>query len=154
VLHDREHRSALLWVDHFDVPATPADQVHFLLWIVARLAEIPHPSVRYRTSRHPSIALPVVAFGSAALAGGRQIPLGSPIRNTHGSQELNQRVEAIVAGSLGRFGNRLTRVEVFLSDENGAKTQGDDNKCVLEARPANMQPVTVTDVAATLDFAV
>jgi len=74
--------------------------------------------------------------------------------NTHGSQELNQRVEDIVAASLGRFGDRLTRVEVHLSDENGAKTQGDDKKCVLEARPANMQPVTVTDVAATLDDAV
>ena len=74
--------------------------------------------------------------------------------NTHGSQELNQRVEAIVEASLGRFGDRLTRVEVFLSDENGAKTHGDDKKCVLEARPTNMQPVIVTDVAATLDFAV
>lgn len=58
--------------------------------------------------------------------------------NTHGSLELNQRIEAIVAATLDRFGERLTRVEVFLSDENGSKTHGDDKKCVLEARPANM----------------
>ena len=40
VMHDRVRRSALLWVDRFTVPATPADQVHFLLWIVAQLGEI------------------------------------------------------------------------------------------------------------------
>jgi len=40
VVHDRTHRSALLWVERLRVPATAADQVHFLMWIVARLAEI------------------------------------------------------------------------------------------------------------------
>jgi len=39
-VHDRVHRSALLWVDRFTVPATPSDQVGFLLWIAARLHEI------------------------------------------------------------------------------------------------------------------
>jgi hypothetical protein len=40
VVHDRRHRSALMWVERFQVPATASDQVHFLLWIVARLHEI------------------------------------------------------------------------------------------------------------------
>jgi tetratricopeptide (TPR) repeat protein len=40
VAHDRAHRSALLWVERFMVPATAADQVHFLLWIIHRLHEI------------------------------------------------------------------------------------------------------------------
>ncbi len=40
VIHDRRHRSALMWVERFAVPATAADQVHFLLWIVARVHEI------------------------------------------------------------------------------------------------------------------
>ena len=40
VIHDRTHRSALMWVERFAVPATAADQVHFLLWIAARLDEI------------------------------------------------------------------------------------------------------------------
>ena len=40
VVHDRAHRSALMWVERFAVPATPADQVHFLLWIVARINEV------------------------------------------------------------------------------------------------------------------
>ncbi|HRC55165.1 MAG TPA: hypothetical protein PKU97_04535 [Kofleriaceae bacterium] len=40
VAHDRVHRSALLWVERFTVPATPADQVSFLMWIIHRLHEI------------------------------------------------------------------------------------------------------------------
>src|SRR5688572_30822421 len=40
VIHDRKHRSALMWVERFGVPATASDQVHFLLWIVARMSEI------------------------------------------------------------------------------------------------------------------
>ncbi|MBX3154621.1 MAG: hypothetical protein KF773_01380 [Deltaproteobacteria bacterium] len=40
VIHDRRHRSALMWVERFAVPATPSDQVHFLLWIVGRIHEI------------------------------------------------------------------------------------------------------------------
>ena len=40
VVHDRKHRSALMWVERFAVPATAADQVHFLLWVMARINEI------------------------------------------------------------------------------------------------------------------
>ena len=40
VVHDRAHRSALMWVERFAVPATATDQVHFLLWIVARINDI------------------------------------------------------------------------------------------------------------------
>ena len=40
VVHDRIHRSALMWVERFAVPATAADQVHFLLWIIARINDV------------------------------------------------------------------------------------------------------------------
>jgi tetratricopeptide (TPR) repeat protein len=40
VVHDREHRSVLMWVERFGVPATASDQVHFLLWILARMHEV------------------------------------------------------------------------------------------------------------------
>ncbi|MGN6103581.1 MAG: TPR end-of-group domain-containing protein [Kofleriaceae bacterium] len=40
VVHDRRHRSALMWVERFTVPATSSDQVHFLLWIAARIHDI------------------------------------------------------------------------------------------------------------------
>jgi tetratricopeptide (TPR) repeat protein len=40
VIHDRKHRSALMWVERFNVPATASDQVHFLLWVVGRLHDV------------------------------------------------------------------------------------------------------------------
>ncbi len=40
VVHDRTHRSALMWAERLAVPATATDQVHFLLWIVARINDI------------------------------------------------------------------------------------------------------------------
>jgi len=75
-------------------------------------------------------------------------------KNIEGSEQLTQEVEATVETTLGRFSEQLTRIEVHLSDENGNKSRGDDKKCVMEARPAGMQPVAVTHVAATLDQAV
>jgi len=75
-------------------------------------------------------------------------------KNIEGSEQLTSEVQATVEATLGRFGEQLTRVEVHLSDENGHKDRGDDKRCVLEARPAGMQPVAVTHVAATLDQAV
>lgn len=40
VVHDRRHRAALMWVERFAVPATAPDQVHFLLWIAARINDV------------------------------------------------------------------------------------------------------------------
>lgn len=40
IIHDRRHRSALMWVEKFGVPITAADQVHFLLWVVSQLHDI------------------------------------------------------------------------------------------------------------------
>lgn len=41
-----------------------------------------------------------------------------------------------------RFGDRLTRIEVFLKDERPGKG-GVDKSCRMEARPAGMDPVVV-----------
>jgi tetratricopeptide (TPR) repeat protein len=40
VVHDRRHRSALMWVEGFAVPTTVSEQVHFLLWITARIHDV------------------------------------------------------------------------------------------------------------------
>jgi len=40
VVHDRRHRSALMWVERFNVPATAPEQVHFLMWVMARINEV------------------------------------------------------------------------------------------------------------------
>lgn len=41
-----------------------------------------------------------------------------------------------------RFGDRLTRVEVFFKDVNAGKG-GIDKACTMEARPAGIDPVAV-----------
>lgn len=71
-----------------------------------------------------------------------------------GSEALTSRVEATVDSALTRFAERITRVEVHLSDENGGKSGPDDKRCVMEARLEGRQPVAVTHQAATLDEAV
>ncbi len=74
--------------------------------------------------------------------------------NVKGSERLRLHVQSSVEASLGRFGEKITRVEIHLSDDNGDRTRGDDKRCLLEARPAGLQPVVVTHVGGTIDEAV
>jgi len=74
--------------------------------------------------------------------------------NVEGSEQFDDHIRSTVEASLGRFGEQITRVEVHFSDDNGEKSNGDDKRCLVEARPAGMQPVVVTHVAATLDDAI
>lgn len=74
--------------------------------------------------------------------------------HTQGAAGLTQFVEDVVQDALGRFGSRITRVEVHFTDENSSqKGAGNDKRCVMEARPAGLQPITVSADAATLDQA-
>jgi hypothetical protein len=57
-------------------------------------------------------------------------------------------VTTAVETGLSRFQDRLTRVEVHLSDTNGPRG-GIDRRCLVEARPASRQPVSVDHVAGT-----
>jgi hypothetical protein len=70
------------------------------------------------------------------------------------TQELIQKVQAEVEATLGRFDSELTRVEVFLSDVDGPKSDTLDKRCVIEARPAGHEPLDVSDQAAALADAV
>ena len=59
------------------------------------------------------------------------------------SEAIDSHVEKELDHTITRFGDRLTRIEVHLHDDN-AHRHGDDKKCTLEARPAGHQPVTVS----------
>jgi ribosome-associated translation inhibitor RaiA len=74
-------------------------------------------------------------------------------KNVEGGEALSEQIDADLAGALARFADRLTRVEVHLRDESAGRTTGDDVRCLIEARPAGMDPVAVTHHAATLDEA-
>lgn len=73
--------------------------------------------------------------------------------NINGREALAKKVEAEIATVLGRFSDQITRVEVHLSDKNAAKGGADDMRCVMEVRPAGMDPVAVTHDAATVESA-
>jgi len=76
-------------------------------------------------------------------------------RNIEGHEALATRVSEEVESALKRFSDRITRVEVHLSDENSDKKGGnDDMRCVMEVRLEGRQPVAVTHHAATLDQAI
>lgn len=67
-----------------------------------------------------------------------------------GDEWLTGRVESIVHASVERFGNRITRIEVHLNDVNGSKHGAKDKRCMMEARPAGVAPVAVSDEAPSL----
>jgi ribosome-associated translation inhibitor RaiA len=73
--------------------------------------------------------------------------------NIRSSEELTTQVEALVASTLERFSDRISRVQVHLGDENGSKGGSNDKRCMMEARLDGRPPIAVTQQAATLDQA-
>lgn len=66
-----------------------------------------------------------------------------------------QQWQAEITASLQRFSDWITRVEVHLTDENSSVKGGsDDIRCLMEARPASQQPVSIEVRAASVDRAI
>lgn len=63
-------------------------------------------------------------------------------------------LRSTIEASFGRFGDRITRVEMHLSDANADKSGQHDKRCLLEARLKGRQPLVATHEAASLDLAV
>lgn len=70
-----------------------------------------------------------------------------------GTAELIRHVETVVEDALGRFGERITRIEVHLGDENSGKKSDDDKRCAMEARLSGLQPITVSHQASSVEQA-
>lgn len=68
--------------------------------------------------------------------------------------EAAEKAEALVAARLGRITDRLTRVEVHVSDLDGPRNGHDDKRCEIEIRPNGMRPITADDHASTVESAV
>lgn len=71
-----------------------------------------------------------------------------------GREAFASHVRDVVENALVRFSDRITRVEVHLSDQNSEKSGGADKRCVMEARLEGRQPTAVANTAATLERAV
>jgi DNA-directed RNA polymerase specialized sigma24 family protein/ribosome-associated translation inhibitor RaiA len=71
-----------------------------------------------------------------------------------GSTQLTDDVATTVQSALRRYADRITRVEVYFSDENSSEKFGDaDKRCVMEARLGGLQPITVSHQGSSLDQA-
>lgn len=73
---------------------------------------------------------------------------------TDGSAAMAGWVDADLQERLKRFGERITRVEVHLSDVNAQRSGPADKRCMIEARPAGRRPIAVTHEAESVDRAV
>jgi hypothetical protein len=74
--------------------------------------------------------------------------------NIAGHQPLLDEVRENVEGVLGRFADRISRVEVHLSDVNGRKVTPDDRRCLIEARVEGRAPFTASEEASGVLLAV
>ena len=76
-------------------------------------------------------------------------------KNIPGHEAHAHSVETILEQVLARFSDKITRIEVHLSDENSAAKSGmADKRCLLEVRLAGRQPESVSEQAQTVDQAV
>ncbi len=77
--------------------------------------------------------------------------------NISGGANLAADVQAKLHKRIERFSKQLTRIEVHLEDQNSRKTGPSDICCRLEARPAGLKPLVVTQksnsIAAAIDLA-
>ncbi|NJO13634.1 MAG: HPF/RaiA family ribosome-associated protein [Gammaproteobacteria bacterium] len=66
----------------------------------------------------------------------------------------SEQLRRIIDGALGRFEDRITRVELYLSDENALRGGQDDKRCLLEARLEGHDPIAASHLGATVILAV
>lgn len=66
------------------------------------------------------------------------------------SEALDVHLREQVERELGRYSERLTRIEAHLTDTNAEKSGQRDKQVTLEARPRGMDPITVTDEGADM----
>ena len=71
-----------------------------------------------------------------------------------GSDALADTCSAKVSRTLDRYQDRISRVELYLGDTNGAKTTPDDKRCSMEARLNGTAPVAVAANGMSVDQAV
>lgn len=67
--------------------------------------------------------------------------------NIEGGQRMSEHFQTVVNDAMGRFGERVLRVEGHLSDTDGRARLGVDSiQCLLEARLSDLEPVVVTEI--------
>lgn len=75
-------------------------------------------------------------------------------KNIDGNAGHTVWLSKIVEESLMRYEDRITRIELHLSDANAGKSGANDKQCTMEARLAGVKPVVVTSASDNIDQAV
>ena len=70
-----------------------------------------------------------------------------------GTDNVAERIEAQLRHRIARYEERLTRIEVHVSDENAHKHGHDDKTCTIEARPRGGKPIGLHGKADKVDDA-
>ena len=70
------------------------------------------------------------------------------------SEQVFDHVKTLVQTALGRFYDRIRRVDVHLSDTIGDKTGHGDKCCLIEAHRDGREPIVVTHQESTIDQAI
>mgnify|MGYP003402905892 FL=1 len=74
-------------------------------------------------------------------------------KNIEGHERLEKFFTSELEKELARFDEKLTRIELHLGDENSNKGGVKDKRCMIEARPANMNPIAVSANADSIEKA-
>ena len=75
--------------------------------------------------------------------------------HTDGTHLMAEHLDAVVKGAFTRFGERVTRVEAYLSDEDGSAKAGVSGvQCTLEARLLGLDAVIVKEQAGNAHQAI
>ena len=75
--------------------------------------------------------------------------------HVNGGERLTQFVESVAEGAVQHVKRQVTRVDVYLGDENGpSKTSPHEFRCSMEARIGGLKALAVTHHAGSIDEAV
>jgi len=74
-------------------------------------------------------------------------------KNIQGEEILETYVSEKISNSLKRFADKITRIEVHISDQNAHKVSIDDIQCKIEARLEGLQPIIVVAKSNTKEKA-
>lgn len=75
-------------------------------------------------------------------------------KTIRGEQRQEEYFTTQISEGLERFDNHITRVEVYLKDENGKKDGVNDISCLLEARMEGKKPIAVNSKGNNVEQAI
>jgi hypothetical protein len=75
-------------------------------------------------------------------------------KNINVSDAYIAKISGNISEALSRFSDNITRIEVFLADENSERKGSDDKRCTIEVREKGAAPEAVTSTADDIDLAI